>query len=163
MKALFFTISLLLSSLSHAAGSIESTIEEYGIYKSVGALDTYASNGTAAKHSTFGTYVFVKKTEKVHLAKGVSFGFVWSASGFPNENSISITHLLEHPPLRTPDGSTVTESKETYFYKPVNGKIKHTEGYSFSEEFELVEGQYKFTVFYKDKAIVTKTFIAAKK
>ncbi|PCJ33711.1 MAG: hypothetical protein COA75_14875 [Cellvibrionales bacterium] len=164
MKATFFTILLLFMSLTvHATSSVVGTIEEYGIYKSVGALDTFASSGTAAKHSTFGSYAFVKKTNKVQIAKGVSFGFVWSASGFPDIDAISITHILEHPPIITPNGETVRVSKETYYYKPVNGKITHTEGYSFFDDFELVEGQYKFTVLYKGNTIVTKTFIATRK
>lgn len=168
MKFIVHYISLLLVFLFittsvFSQGNISSKVTEYGIYNSVGVQDEIATPETAAGYSTIGDFEIITTTDHVPLAKGVAFGFKWVAHGFSDLNEVKLIHVLEHPPLTTPGGNVVNLSKETYFYKPVNGKIEHVEGYKFTEDFELVEGLYKFSVFYGDQEIVKKEFTVSNK
>lgn len=162
IKAFTVTLIFTIAHSSLSAEEIAGSIEEYGIYKHVGEKKTVYAPETATSYSTFGNFVRVKKTDKIPVIKGISFGFKWSANGFQDSDKIKITHLLVHPPIRMPNGKVSEESLETYFYKPVNGMISHTEGYSFTEDYELVDGKYVFSVIYNNKVIIKKTFVATK-
>ena len=162
IKALAITLIFIFSPLLLAAQEITGNIEEYGIYNPVGTQKTISAPKTAAGHSTFGDFVKIKTTDTIPVIKGLSFGIKWSAYGFQDVSKIEITHLLEHPPLTKPNGIVSNKSVETYFYKPVKGKISHSEGYSFTEDYELVEGEYTFSVIYNNIVILKKTFFASK-
>lgn len=133
-------LTLIIASPLFAEEPITGNFEEYAIYSLVGPQRTAYSPETTVGHSTYGNYVQIKTTDKIPLVKGLSFGFKWSAYGFPNVQKIELTHVMEHPPLNKTGGIVKRESKEKRFYKPVNGEIRHTEGYRFSEDLELTEG-----------------------
>ncbi len=137
-------------------------VTEFGIYSAKGKQTSFDAPETAAGHSTIGDFEIIKMTDQIPMTKGLAFGFKWAAYGFPNSHEIKLLHVLEHPLLTTPDGKVSNSSNETHFYKPINGKIENTEGYMFTEDFELVEGQNKFSIIYDGKEIVSKALQVSK-
>jgi hypothetical protein len=142
----------------HAASTVNGIIQEYGIYKAVGASYSVDNSETVAGKSTVGKFVLTKTTDKVPLKKGISFGLKWSASGFLDTDKIELVHILEHPRITKPNGISSRLSKESYMYKPVNGIISHTEGYTIGKSYEMVPGQYIFSVIYNNNVIIKKSF-----
>jgi len=152
-----------LASPVMAQEQIRGEILEFGIYQFVGEQATISAPETAAGKATSSNATFVKTTDQIPLVKGLTFGFKWSATGFPEKDSIELVHILEHPLLKLPNGGYSSISRESYQYKPVNSSITHTEGYTFTYDYELIEGQYKFSVLYNNTPFITKTFTVSKK
>ena len=78
---------------------------------------------------------------------------------FPDQPAyVELRRVLKHPEMHLPDG---TVSKGSDFMQKrrvsVNQVIGYT-GYGFDEDYELVEGDWVFEIWYQDKKLIEQTF-----
>ena len=71
---------------------------------------------------------------------------------------VDLRRVLKHPPMNLPDGSVSMGSD--YMIKgrvSVNQVIAYT-GYGLDEDYELVEGDWVFEIWHKDKKLIEQKF-----
>ena len=161
-----FLMILFLSVFSTAADNapiyvgpneVLGRIMDYGIIGSDITQNEYAIPGTG-RTATVASLSIAQTTDEIPFQKDVSFGIVWSAIGFTSDEKQKITFRVEHPPMRLPNGKTVTSEEEVIIIHPMGGFYVSTDGYSLTEDFEMVQGQWTFSVFHEGNVIVTKSF-----
>ena len=69
-----------------------------------------------------------------------------------------VERVLTHPEMTLPDGSKVTRSERMMRRKATGGIVTSLDVYALSEDYELVEGDWTFQIWYEDKKLVEKTF-----
>lgn len=134
-----------------------------GIFKAVheGKLleDTSGTTGKSLKSLTL---EFIKPAERVPLIKGRYLGFQYRLSKLPPEleytKVIELRRVLIHPEMMLPDGSTTKGSDYTVRRKIKLGKVNSYDAYGLHEDYELVEGEWAFQLWYKDNLLFEQKF-----
>lgn len=99
-------------------------------------------------------------TERVPLRQGVRFGYRYWLKLPPDQKRHSLKRVLIHPEMILPDGSTVSRSERTINKHATHGIVTSIDAYAFSEEYELVEGEWIFQLWYHENMLVEQKFIA---
>lgn len=101
----------------------------------------------------------VRSTERIPLMKGAQMYLkyrIWPLPDLPAY--VDLRRVLKHPEMTLPDGSVSTGSD--YMIKgkvSVNQVIAYT-GYGLDEDYELVEGDWVFEIWYQDTKIIEQKF-----
>jgi len=119
--------------------------------------DPDASTGTVIRGSTL---EFVgDNTERIPLNKGVRFGYRYWLKLPPEHKRPSLKRVLIHPEMTLPDGSTVSHSERTIKKRATHGIVTAIDAYALSEDYELVEGEWIFQLWYHEHKLVEQKFI----
>ena len=145
---------------SHVDGALQGRVSQRGLYKLVrsGGLidDPSTSTGKAVSNPVIQR---VKSTERIPLVKGAQMYLQYRIWSFPDIPAyVDLRRTLKHPPMNLPDGSISTGSD--YMIKgrvSVNQVIAFT-GYGLDEDYELVEGDWVFEIWHKDRKLVEQKF-----
>lgn len=140
--------------------ALQGRVLEYGVYRSlqpgqiVSAPDT--NTGLAHRRSLL---KLERTTNRIPLRKNVFFGFKSRIEPFPERRYVELKKVVSHPPMRLPDG-TVTDGYELIERKKVNQKVSiGITGYAFDEDYEMVEGEWRFQYWYGDRLLVEQSFV----
>jgi len=138
---------------------------QFGIYKA-------AQKGQIVDSSVTDTGKVVRKpvlehvsmTNQIPLVKGTYFGFQYRLWNLPPEVMIKpvmdLRKVLIHPEMTLPDGSKTTGWDQTFKGKVKTQQVLGFDGYAFNEDYELVEGNWIFQVWYKDKKLIERKFVS---
>jgi hypothetical protein len=105
----------------------------------------------------------VRMRNRIPLVKDTYFGFQYRLWNLPTEVTVKrvmpLRSVLIHPEMTLPDGST-----STGWDRPKKGIVKSQqvigfEGYAFNEDYELVEGEWIFQVWYGDQKLLERKFV----
>jgi hypothetical protein len=91
---------------------------------------------------------------------GTSFGFCYELSGLPSDANLSVVVAVKHPTISQPERGAVNTYAFTRNLKPVNRKLFDCTGYGFDHSYELVAGDWTFTVIVNGRAVLSEAFIA---
>ena len=147
-----------------APPELRAQVFQFGIY-------TARKKGRITDSSQTNTGKVVRKpelehasmTDRIPLEKDVYFGLQYRLWNLPTEVTVKrvmdLRSVLIHPEMTLPDGST-----STGWDRPVRGIVKSQQvlgfdGYAFNEDYELVEGDWIFQVWYKDRKLVERKFV----
>lgn len=147
-----------------AAQSLLGKSTRYGLFRQRirGRMvkDPSASTGTVIRGSTL---EFIgNNTERVPLRKGVRFGYRYWLKVPPDQKRPSLKRVLIHPEMTLPDGSTVSRSERMINRRATHGIVTAIDAYALSEDYELVEGEWIFQLWYNEHKLVEQKFIAFK-
>ena len=101
---------------------------------------------------------FVETTTRIPLRKGTYFGYKYWLKIEPDKSRADLRRILIHPEMIMPDGSKVSRSERTIRKRTTHGIVTALDGYALSEDYELVEGDWIFQLWYKDDLLVEQTF-----
>ena len=101
---------------------------------------------------------FTETTDRIPLHKGVYFGYQYWLKFPPDQARPSYRRILIHPEMTLPDGSRVTRSERTTGKRATHGIVTAIDGYTLSEDYELVEGDWTFQLWHKDNLLVEQKF-----
>ncbi|MEO8153881.1 MAG: DUF3859 domain-containing protein [Rhizobacter sp.] len=139
---------------------LKARITEFGRYdrgtESV-REDTAAPSGQSRGSSG---YRLKETTEMVALRLGESFGFCYEVSGFAPGARPAVVIQTDHPPFSRPGGTSVSQHQFVRNLMPSEGLLSDCTGYGFDHPFELVPGNWRFTVVVDGKNILTQAFSA---
>ena len=93
------------------------------------------------------------------LVKGVSFGFDFRIDGAPADRPLRLTHLITHPKMRKPDGTTLQRQSFDRDVTANQGAIVGSLWYTLREDFELVPGEWTLSVLHDGSVLVEKKFV----
>ncbi len=135
-------------------------VNQHGLYKllrSGGVVDDPKTN--TGKVVAKPVLQLVETTERIPLIRGAQMYLQYRIKPFPDQPAwVDLRQVLKHPEMTLPDGSVSTGADIPFKSRvSVNQSIGYI-GYGFDEDYELVEGDWVFEVWYQDKKLLEQTF-----
>ena len=132
---------------------------QYGLFRERGRgwarQDKNTSTGKLIRNAKL---EFVEQTERIPLRKGVYFGYKYWLKIEPDKSRADLRRVLMHPEMTLPDGTRVSRSERAIRKRTTHGIVTALDGYALSEDYELVEGDWTFQLWYKDDLLVEQAF-----
>ena len=147
-------------TLSFLHKPLKGKVSQRGLYRLVrssGVVDNPAtSTGKAVSKPVV---QLVRSTEHIPLLKGARMYLQYRMWYFPDQPAyVDLRRVLKHPEMTLPDGSVSTGSDFMIKRKvSVNQVIGYT-GYGLDEDYEMVEGDWVFEIWYQDKKLIEQKF-----
>lgn len=143
------------------AAELKGRVSQYGLYQLVrsgGLVDNeHTSTGKTLSNAVIQQ---VRQTDRIPLIKGVQMSLQYRLWYFPDQPAyVDLRRVLQHPEMTLPDGTVSTGSD--YMIKGkvrVNQVIAYT-GYGLDEDYELLEGEWIFQIWYEDRKLVEQKFV----
>jgi hypothetical protein len=136
-------------------------VTKFGLFRERGKGwvqdDKNAGTGRVIRGATL---EFTEDTNRIPLRKGVFFGYRYWLKFPALENQVSFKRVLSHPQMILPDGSKVTGSERKIGKGTTHGIVTSIDAYALSEDYELVEGDWIFQLWYEDKMLAEQKFTA---
>ena len=103
-----------------------------------------------------------EQTDRIPLVKGTYFAYRYRILNLPKDvakrPAVELRKVLVHPEMTLPDGSTATGSDRTFKGRTSVGQVIGFDGYAFNEDYELVEGEWTFQIWFQDQKLVEQIF-----
>jgi hypothetical protein len=136
---------------------------EYGIYNAQrkGRVRDELSTNTG-KVINQPVLELAEQTNRIPLAKDTYFAYRYRILDLPKDvaklPAVDLRKVLVHPEMTLPDGSKTTGSDRAFKGRASAGQVIGFDGYAFNEDYELVEGDWTFQIWFGDKMLVEQTF-----
>jgi hypothetical protein len=137
---------------------------EYGIYDAQrkGRILGNMSTNTG-KVVTKPVLTLSEETNRIPLVKSTYFAYRYRLLDLPKEEvkkpTVDIRKVLIHPEMTLPNGSVSTGWDRVVRARTSISQVIAFDGYTFSEDYELVEGDWVFQIWFKDQLLVEQKFI----
>ncbi len=138
---------------------------QFGIYKALrkGQLKDSSETNTG-KVIRKPTLEHVSMTDRIPLLKETYFGYQYRLFDLPPEALIKpvmeLKKVLIHPQMTLPDGSKTTGWERHFKGRVETQQVMGFDGYVFNEDYELVEGDWIFQIWYQDKKLIERKFVS---
>ncbi len=147
-----------------AADDLDQTLKGHvgraGLYRLVRSGGVIDDPSTSTGKSVLKPVVeLVRSTDRIPLIKGVQMYLQFRVWPLPEQTGYAdLRRVLKHPAMTLPDGSVSTGSD--YMIK---GKVSASQaigytGYGLDEDYELVEGDWVFEIWYQDIKLIDQKF-----
>jgi len=147
-----------------AAEGPKAVVIQFGIYEATkkGSIRESSQTNTG-KVLRKPVLEHVRMRDRIPLVKDTYFGFQYRMWNLPTEAMVKrvmpLRSVLIHPEMTLPDGST-----STGWDRAVKGIVKSQQiigfdGYAFNEDYELVEGDWIFQIWYQDQKLIERKFV----
>jgi hypothetical protein len=134
-------------------------IVEYGRYKGTVVSLTPADGVSGSVSVQSKEITHLETTKKIPPKIGELFGFRVEFAGLPTERPYKIRNEVHHPPIKQPDGETLTKSvTETRLQAGAVPYDFYAWHFLKGFEYELVPGKWTRKIFVDDKEVATMTF-----
>ena len=134
-------------------------VTRYGLFraraKGFTRIDSKTSTGKSIRKPTL---EFSEGTQRIPLRIGVYFGYQYWLKLPPGQSRPELRRILIHPQMTLPDGSKVSRSERTFRKKATHGIVTAIDAYALSENYELIEGDWLFQLWYQDKMLMAQQF-----
>jgi hypothetical protein len=158
LSQLFIALVLLLNLLP-AAAEVSGAVTEYGYYNMTAEPKRYRNiSATSGYVKEGGEPELVEKTDRIPLQLNRLFGFKFRISGFDDKRTVQLQLVVSHPEITRPNGSTSTGYTYPLVFDVQDGVIVNESGYSIDNQYEMVEGEWKFEYWYNKQKLVSQTF-----
>ncbi len=101
-------------------------------------------------------------TNRIPMVRDTYFAYRYRIVDLPKEEAkkpmVELRKVLVHPPMILPDGSTSTGWDRIFRNRTSAGQVIAFDGYVFSEDYELVEGDWTFQIWFRDQMLVEQKF-----
>jgi hypothetical protein len=159
-----------IASATDTAASDAGTVKEpsgrvieYGIYNAQrkGRIRDELSANTG-KVINQPVLELAEQTNRIPLVKETYFAYRYRILDLPKDvakrPAVELRKVLSHPEMTLPDGSMATGSDRTFKARTSAGQVIGFDGYAFNEDYELVEGDWTFQIWFQDRMLVEQTF-----
>ena len=148
---------------AEAARDPRGRVFEYGIYNALRKgrpRDEITAN--TGKVINKPVLELAEQTDRIPLVKDTYFAYRYRLLNLPKyvvmKPVVELRKVLVHPEMTLPDGSTATGSDRVFKGRTSAGQVIGFDGYAFNEDYELVEGEWTFQIWYQDQMLVEQTF-----
>ena len=152
VTAVMAGVALLMAGESES--QLRGHITKAGIYMPTSSGKRVVERG----YVTEGGRTFQSAGTNVDLVKGVSFGFDFRIDGAPTDRPLRLTHLITHPKMKKPDGTTLEKQTFDRDVMGTGGTINGKLWYTLREDFELVPGDWTLSVLHDGSVLVEERF-----
>ena len=129
------------------------------------------SSGRVVKEPQAGTGMVIRgstlefegsNTNRIPLRKGVRFGYRYWLKLPGEAKRPSLRRVLIHPEMTLPDGNVVIHSSRVINKRATHGIVTAIDAYGITEDYELVEGEWVFQIWYDGHKLVEQKFTTYK-
>ena len=136
---------------------------DYGYYEFAKKAERVERPLTTSGYVARGEAKLVEKTERIPIQKGRLFGFRFKIWGLnKNVGVLPLELVVEHPKMTKPDGSESTGYHYPLELTLKDGAVEDKAGYRINEDFEMVEGEWRFAFRFMNKTLVEQKFVTYK-
>lgn len=101
----------------------------------------------------------VRTTERIPLIKGGQMYMQYRIWPVPSQPAYAeLRRVLKHPKMTLPDGSISTGSDYMIKVRVSSNQVIAYTGYGLDEDYELVEGDWVFEIWYGDRKMIEQKF-----
>jgi len=101
----------------------------------------------------------VRTTDRIPLIKGSQMYLQYRIWPLPSRPAyVDLRRILKHPKMTLPDGSFSTGSDYMIKGRISSNQVIAYTGYGLDEDYELVEGDWVFEIWYQDKKVIEQKF-----
>ncbi len=135
-------------------------ILQYGTYKLIRGGKILKSDITSTgKAVSRPVLQKIKQTKMIAIDKDVYFAYQYRLSNFvKNQGIVKLKRVLNHPEITLSDGKKVSHSEYMIKGRVKQGEVFAFDGYALNEDYEMVEGDWTFQIWYQGKKLVEQTF-----
>jgi hypothetical protein len=99
-----------------------------------------------------------RETDRIPLIRNKYMAYQYRLSNLPGKRTVQLRRVLKHPEFKLPDGTTSTGSDFMINKKLERGEVFAFDTYALNEDYELVEGEWTFQIWFEDKMLVEQKF-----
>jgi len=142
------------------AKPLQGKVSQYGLYRMVRSGGVIKdSKTTTGKVVSTPVIQQVKTTQRIPLMKGAQMYLQYKIWSLPNQPAyVDLRRVLKHPKMKLPDGTITTGSDFMVKRKVSSNHVIVYTGYGFDESYEMVEGDWIFEIWHKDKKLIEQKF-----
>lgn len=140
--------------------SAKGKVTRAGLFKVIRSGGLVDSPNTSTGKSFYKPIIQqLEETNKIPIKKDAHMSLQYRIWNIPiNKHYVKLRRVLIHPPMTLPDGSVTTGSDYKITGKVSAGQVIAYTGYGLNEEYEMIEGDWTFQIWYQDKKVIEKTF-----
>ena len=148
------------NDLSYLDQPLKGKVTQRGLYKLVRSKGVIDDPNTGTGKAVSNPVIQqVKSTERIPLIRGGQMYFQYRIWPLPDQpRSVKLRRVLKHPEMTLPDGSVSTGSDYLIKGKITSNQAIGYTGYGLDEDYELIEGDWVFEIWYQDKKLIEQTF-----
>ncbi len=143
-----------------AGTTLKSKVIRPGLYRLVRSSGTISDPKTGTGKSIAKPVIeLVRSTDRIPLARGGQLYFQYRIWPLPAQPAyVDLRRVVRHPAMTLPDGSVSTGSDYTIRGKVSGNQVIAYTGYGLDEDYELVEGDWVFEIWYQDRKVIEQKF-----
>ncbi len=135
-------------------------ILRYGIFSKVSGGNPIESPETSTgKALSKLVMTFIRETDRIPIKKDALLAYQYRLSNLPDTPTIKLRRVLKHPPFTLPDGTVNTGSDYTITRRVERNEVFAYDVYALNEDYEMVEGEWVFQIYYGDTLLVEQRFV----
>ena len=141
-----------------AAAAPSAEILEFGYYTVQKEGEHYADANAPSGVVQAGPIVkLVQQTNVIPIAPGRLFGFRFRLKEF-TDNDIELRQVVTHPRMTRPDQKTSTGFETRLSLSLKDGELSDYAGYRLNQDYEMVEGEWRFEFWHANKKLLEQKF-----
>jgi len=147
-------------NLDYLDQPLKGRVGQHGLYKLIRSGGVVEDPSTSTGKAVAKPVVQqVESTERIPLIRGAQMYLQYRIWYLPDRPAyVDLRQVLKHPEMTLPDGSVSTGSDFM-----IKGKVSVNQaigfiGYGFDEDYELVEGDWVFEIWYQGKKMINQKF-----
>jgi hypothetical protein len=148
------------NSQTYLNKTMRGKVSRHGLYRLVRSGGVINDPNTGTGKAVIKPVVeLVRTTERIPLIKGAQMYLQYRIWPLPAQPAyVDLRRVLRHPEMTLPDGSVSTGSDYMIKGKVSSNQVIAYTGYGLDENYELVEGEWIFEIWYKDRKMIEQKF-----
>jgi hypothetical protein len=148
-----------LTQQSQAQKPITGRVLQYGLYTLVSGGEIIDDAKTTTGKGVSKPVITRDRTvDRIPLVRDKYMAYQYRLSGLPGKGRVKLRRVLKHPEFNLPDGSVSSGSDFSITKKLDRGKVFAFDAYALNEDYEMVEGEWVFQIWYKNEKLVEQKF-----
>jgi len=132
---------------------------QYGLYTLVSGGDVIDDPKTTTGKGVSKPVITRDRTvERIPLVRNKYMAYQYRLSNLPGKGRVKLRRVLMHPEFKLPDGSRSSGSDFMITKKLDRGQVFAYDAYALNEDYEMVEGEWIYQIWYKGKKLVEQKF-----
>ena len=146
--------------IEQADKQVTGRVLQYGLYTLVKGGEIIDDAKTTTGKGVSKPIITRDRTvERIPLVRNKYMAYQYRLSNISDKSRVRLRRVLMHPEFKLPDGSTTTGSDFNIVKKVNRGKVFAYDAYALNEDYEMVEGEWIFQIWYKGDKLVEQRFI----
>ncbi len=138
---------------------VSGRVLQYGLYTLVSGGEIVDDAKTTTGKGVSKPVITRDRTVKrIPLVRDKYMAYQYRLSNFPQKGRVKLRRILKHPAFKLPNGKISTGSNFTITKKLNRGEVFAYDAYALNENYEMVEGEWVFQIWYKDNKLVEQKF-----
>lgn len=150
----------VIDNAENKKDALKGKVVKAGLYKVIRSGGLVESRNTSTGKAISKPVIeLVTTTDRIPLVKDAHMSLQYRIWNLPEQPAyIKLRRVLKHPVMTLPDGTQSSGSDYMINGSVSIGQVIAYTGYGLNEDYEMLEGEWTFQIWYEDKKLVEHTF-----